>query len=50
MQGAKDGGEEVEMVDMWNADAPSGPEWGGPRGREPTRHGDWEQKGRCTDF
>jgi len=30
------------------------PEWGGPTrgGRllEPTRYGDWERKGRCTDF
>jgi len=25
-------------------------EYGGPRGKEPTRFGDWEQKGRCTDF
>lgn len=25
-------------------------ESGGPRGPEPTRYGDWEQKGRCTDF
>ena len=22
----------------------------GPKGLEPTRYGDWEQKGRCTDF
>ena len=22
----------------------------GPKGPEPTRFGDWEQKGRCTDF
>lgn len=22
----------------------------GPRGPEPTRYGDWEQKGRCSDF
>ncbi|MEL0042048.1 MAG: succinate dehydrogenase assembly factor 4, partial [Candidatus Puniceispirillum sp.] len=22
----------------------------GPKGPEPTRYGDWEQKGRCTDF
>ena len=22
----------------------------GPKGLEPTRFGDWEQKGRCTDF
>ncbi len=26
------------------------PEIGGPTGPEPTRYGDWEQKGRCTDF
>jgi hypothetical protein len=25
-------------------------EFGGPKGPEPTRYGDWEQKGRCTDF
>lgn len=25
-------------------------EIGGPKGLEPTRFGDWEQKGRCTDF
>jgi hypothetical protein len=25
-------------------------EIGGPRGLEPTRYGDWEQNGRCTDF
>jgi hypothetical protein len=25
-------------------------ETGGPRGLEPTRYGDWERKGRCTDF
>ena len=40
----------IEMV----CDGPSGLEWGGPRkgGRfpEPTRYGDWEQKGRVTDF
>ena len=22
----------------------------GPKGPEPTRYGEWEQKGRCTDF
>jgi hypothetical protein len=22
----------------------------GPRGPEPTRYGDWERKGRCSDF
>ena len=25
-------------------------EVGGPRGKEPTRFGDWERKGRVTDF
>lgn len=25
-------------------------EIGGPKGPEPTRYGDWEQKGRATDF
>jgi hypothetical protein len=25
-------------------------EFGGPAGLEPTRFGDWEQKGRCSDF
>jgi hypothetical protein len=26
------------------------PEIGGPKGPEPTRYGDWEHNGRCTDF
>ena len=25
-------------------------EWGGPKGMEPTRFGDWEVKGRISDF
>ncbi|KAD6796475.1 hypothetical protein R6Q59_019745 [Mikania micrantha] len=25
-------------------------EIGGPRGLEPTRYGDWERNGRCSDF
>ena len=25
-------------------------EIGGPKGLEPTRYGDWEVNGRCTDF
>ncbi|MGB1876073.1 MAG: DUF1674 domain-containing protein [Rhodospirillaceae bacterium] len=28
----------------------TGKEVGGPKGPEPTRFGDWEQKGRCSDF
>ena len=30
------------------ADAPK--ELYGSKGPEPTRYGDWEQKGRCSDF
>ncbi|KAB7627691.1 DUF1674 domain-containing protein [Alkalilimnicola sp. S0819] len=26
------------------------PEIGGPSGPEPTRYGDWERNGRCSDF
>jgi len=26
------------------------PEVGGAKGLEPTRYGDWERNGRCTDF
>jgi len=26
------------------------PEIGGQKGPEPTRYGDWEKGGRCTDF
>jgi hypothetical protein len=25
-------------------------EVGGPKGLEPTRYGDWEKAGRCSDF
>jgi hypothetical protein len=25
-------------------------EVGGPKGLEPTRYGDWESNGRCSDF
>ena len=30
--------------------APRDKEIGGPSGPEPTRYGDWEHKGRCSDF
>ncbi len=29
---------------------PAPGEVGGPKGPEPTRYGDWENKGRATDF
>ena len=34
-----------------DAEVPKRPrEYGGPRGKEPTRYGDWEKNGRCIDF
>jgi hypothetical protein len=30
--------------------APLPKEIGGQKGPEPTRYGDWEKNGRCTDF
>ncbi len=32
------------------APKPLPPEIGGPSGPEPTRYGDWERKGRVSDF
>jgi hypothetical protein len=32
------------------APPPRPKEIGGPKGPEPTRYGDWEVNGRCTDF
>jgi hypothetical protein len=29
---------------------PAPKEIGGPKGPEPTRYGDWEVNGRCSDF
>ena len=48
-----DSEDEEDLVPMIN---PETGEWGGPTTTragswpEPTRYGDWEQKGRCTDF
>ncbi len=30
--------------------SPRPAEVGGPKGLEPTRYGDWERNGRCSDF
>ena len=32
------------------SDQPKQTEHGGCKGPEPTRYGDWENNGRCTDF
>jgi hypothetical protein len=43
-----------ETGDAPAAEKPAPPkmpkEIGGPKGPEPTRYGDWEVKGRCSDF
>ncbi|KAG5870036.1 hypothetical protein JTB14_026616 [Gonioctena quinquepunctata] len=43
--------EEQEPLPPWpNNTNPNTGEVGGPKGPEPTRYGDWERKGRVTDF
>jgi len=47
----RDPGEPRPATPPEPAPAPSKPrEIGGPKGPEPTRYGDWEYNGRCTDF
>lgn len=45
---------EIGAGDATHGKAPAGldapVEVNGPKGPEPTRYGDWEQKGRCSDF
>ncbi len=47
LMAAEDFDDDDDYVEMVNPDTG---EWNGPRGPEPTRYGDWAQKGRCTDF
>ncbi|XP_046673027.1 succinate dehydrogenase assembly factor 4, mitochondrial-like [Homalodisca vitripennis] len=43
--------QEKEPLPEWpNNTNPNTGEVGGPRGPEPTRYGDWERKGRVSDF
>uniref|UniRef100_A0A1B6M2I5 Succinate dehydrogenase assembly factor 4, mitochondrial n=1 Tax=Graphocephala atropunctata TaxID=36148 RepID=A0A1B6M2I5_9HEMI len=43
--------QEKEPLPEWpNNTNPKTGEVGGPRGPEPTRYGDWERKGRVSDF
>lgn len=44
---AEENAEHSEVDDHINAVTG---EIGGPKGPEPTRYGDWERKGRVTDF
>lgn len=43
----EDEDEDDDYVEMVNEETG---EWNGPQGPEPTRYGDWSQKGRCSDF
>nr|CAB3467067.1 unnamed protein product [Digitaria exilis] len=51
-KGAADAGEgKEEQEDDGGVHVNKGTgEIGGPRGPEPTRYGDWERGGRCSDF
>jgi hypothetical protein len=40
----------VTPAESGQADTVQPREIGGPKGLEPTRYGDWEYNGRCTDF
>ncbi|AWK88060.1 DUF1674 domain-containing protein [Azospirillum thermophilum] len=46
---AKDAAEAVPAGTLTGPEQKPG-EIGGPKGPEPTRYGDWEFKGRCSDF
>ena len=41
---------DVDTAPPEDSTRPAVREIGGPSGPEPTRYGDWEQRGRCTDF
>jgi len=45
-------GENQSQEPTKEKEAPTTPtkEYGGPKGKEPTRYGDWEKNGRCIDF
>jgi len=42
--------QEQQATDQPPPSPPKPKEIGGPKGPEPTRYGDWEVNGRCTDF
>ena len=44
------GGEDVGTAPVEVPVSLTAREIGGPKGPEPTRYGDWEHRGRCTDF
>ena len=42
--------EQNDTKDKLNENVNIPKEQGGPKGPEPTRYGDWEKAGRCSDF
>ena len=42
--------QQPQATETPSASPPKPKEIGGPKGPEPTRYGDWEVNGRCTDF
>ena len=44
------GGDKAEAEQAQGGRPPGVEELGGPKGPEPTRFGDWEKGGRCSDF
>jgi hypothetical protein len=42
--------QQPEVTEKPPGSPPKPKEIGGPKGPEPTRYGDWEVNGRCTDF
>lgn len=49
-ESAQKKGKTEEVSDVEDHINPITGEIGGPRGPEPTRYGDWERKGRVSDF
>jgi len=47
---SSDSTEQAKHPDIEGTDTPAPVEVGGPKGPEPTRYGDWEKAGRCSDF
>ena len=47
---AKKPAENAAKPESGNTDEKKTGEFGGPKGPEPTRFGDWERDGRCVDF
>lgn len=45
-----DSASKLEKLNSQTPNAPKPQEVGGQKGPEPTRYGDWEKNGRCTDF